>query len=202
MSFLLRKAQNWAQDSKCNFITAKVRGMVIALVLLSTIVNPHQDDTDILAHIATCWLSKPRSFSTRHLSRQSSQPVVLCGVVMTQRQDLALALIESHILGLSLQIHCSNPTAGSSYPQKDQYSCPSWCCQWVIWLRGHLIPLSRWLIKTFNRTRVSTEPEGHQCPATFLARPSSQFFTQGTNLSCKQPVSPGDYCWKSCERLC
>ncbi|KAK4832379.1 hypothetical protein QYF61_022234, partial [Mycteria americana] len=66
----------------------------------------------LLAFLATwahCWLifsqlstSSPRSFSARQLL--FPKPVVLHGVVVTQVQDLALSLVESHTIGLGPSI--------------------------------------------------------------------------------------------------
>ena len=85
--------------------------MITSIVLLATLfLIQARMLLDFLAAWALCWLlfsrlltNTPRSFSTRQLSSHSSPS--LHGAVVTQVQDLAFGLVETHTtnLGPSIQ---------------------------------------------------------------------------------------------------
>ncbi|KAK4823935.1 hypothetical protein QYF61_008321 [Mycteria americana] len=86
--------------------------MITSLLLLATLLLIQaRMPLAFLATWAHCWLifrwlstSTPRSFSTRQLSSHFPKPVALLGVAVTQVQDLALGLVETHTIDLGPSI--------------------------------------------------------------------------------------------------
>ncbi|KAK4826411.1 hypothetical protein QYF61_008944 [Mycteria americana] len=106
-------AQNRTQYSRCSLTCAKDRGTITSLVLLATLfLIQARMPLAFLATWAHCWLifsrlsiNIPRSFSTGQFFQPLfPKPVALHGVVVTQVQDPALGLVESHTIGLSTSI--------------------------------------------------------------------------------------------------
>lgn len=83
-------------------------------------------------------------------------PIPLHGVVRTKVQDLALTLVECHVIGLGPQIQFVQMLL-QSLPILKQISTPTYFADF---LRVHSSPSSRQLIKILNKTGPKTRP-GH-----------------------------------------
>ncbi|KAK4823665.1 LOW QUALITY PROTEIN: hypothetical protein QYF61_005017 [Mycteria americana] len=156
-----------------------------------TISETSQDAIGLLGHLGTLLAHIQLAIDQHHqvlfYRPLFPKPVALHGVVVTQVQDLALSLLESHKIGLGPSIQPIQiplaflPSSRSTLPHNLVSSANL--------LRVHSIASSRSLIKILNRTGPSTEPWGTplvtSCQVdltpfttTLWARPSSQFFTQ------------------------
>lgn len=137
------------------------------------------------------------------------QPIALHGVVATKMQNPELVLLNLKPLAST---HWSRSRCRALLPSSRSTLIPNSVLSTNL-LRVHLIPLSRSLMKTLNRTGSRAKPWGaaqvssHQLDvapptllwaiywATFLLR------DECTHPSHRNPVSPGESCGKQHQRL-